>query len=366
VSDRLLVSTRKGLFEFTRSAAGRWQIARVSFLGDAVSLALHDGRTGMTYAGLGLGHYGVKLRRSSDGGATWEDLAAPAFPPAPEGVEEKLPDGRPWPWRVEQIWALEAAPSGELWCGTVSGGLFVSRDRGESFTLVQSLWDHPGRKEWFGGGADMPAIHSVCVHPTDPRTLAIGISCGGVWHSTNGGESWELSARGMRASYMPPDRTDDEGIQDPHRLVRCAASPNRVWAQHHNGVFRSDDGGRSWSPIETVAPSVFGFAVAVHPRDPDTAWFVPAVTDETRVPVDAAVVVARTRDGGKTFDVLRNGLPQEGAYDLTYRHALDVDESGERLAFGSTTGSLWLSENGGESFTALSEHLPPVYAVRFA
>jgi hypothetical protein len=320
----------------------------------------------VTFAGLGLGHYGVKLRRSRDDGKTWDELAAPAFPPAPEGETSVLPDGRPWPWRVEQIWALEASSTGELWCGTVSGGLFVSRDQGESFSLVRSLWDHPGRKNWFGGGADMPAIHSVCVHPNDPRTLAIGVSCGGVWHSVNGGESWELSARGMSANYMPPGRTEDEGIQDPHRLVRCASSPNRVWAQHHNGVFRSDDGGRSWSAIENVQPSVFGFAVAVHPRDPDTALFVPAVTDETRLPVDAKVVVARTRDGGKSFEILRSGLPQEHAYDLTYRHGLDIDESGERLAFGSTTGSLWISENGGDSFTTLSEHLPPVYAVRFA
>jgi photosystem II stability/assembly factor-like uncharacterized protein len=354
------------LFDFRRTKADRWDLSDVSFLGDAVSLSLHDARTGITYAGLGLGHYGVKLRRSRDEGKTWDELAAPAFPPAKEGETDVLPDGRPWPWRVEQIWALEASPTGELWCGTVSGGLFVSRDQGESFSLVRSLWDHPGRKNWFGGGADMPAIHSVCVHPHDPRTVAIGISCGGVWHSADGGESWELSARGMSANYMPPGRTDDEGIQDPHRLVRCASAPSRVWAQHHNGVFRSDDGGRSWMAIENVQPSVFGFAVAVHPNDPDTAFFVPAVTDETRLPVDAKVVVARTRDGGKSFEILRRGLPQEHAYDLTYRHALDIDESGERLAFGSTTGSLWISENSGDSFTTLSEHLPPIYAVRFA
>ncbi len=366
MSDRLLVSTRKGLFDFRRTQANRWDLRGVSFLGDAVSLSLYDARTGVTYAGLGLGHYGVKLRRSRDDGKTWDELAAPAFPPAPEGEASVLPDGRPWPWRVEQIWALEASATGELWCGTVSGGLFLSRDQGESFSLVRSLWDHPGRKNWFGGGADMPAIHSVCVHPNDPRTLAIGVSCGGVWHSVDGGESWELSARGMSANYMPPGRTEDEGIQDPHRLVRCAASPNRVWAQHHNGVFRSDDGGRSWTAIENVQPSVFGFAVAVHPSDPDTAFFVPAIKDETRLPVDAKVVVARTRDGGKSFEILRSGLPQEHAYDLTYRHGLDIDESGDRLAFGSTTGSLWISENGGDSFTTLSEHLPPIYAVRFA
>jgi hypothetical protein len=363
---RLLVSTRKGLFSIERGNAG-WSIASSAFLGDAVSLALSVPRDRTLYAALGLGHYGVKLRRSNDDGKSWEDLAAPAFPPEPDGQKETLPDGKPWPWRVEQIWALEPGGSaGELWCGTIGGGLFHSTDAGSSWALVSALWEHPKRKEWFGGGAEMPGIHSVCVHPLDPKKLVVGVSCGGVWHSSDAGASWELEARGMFAAFMPPERREDPAIQDPHRVVHCPAQPNRLWAQHHNGVFRSDDGGRSWETIENVEPSVFGFAVAVHPSDPDTAWFVPAVKDETRIPVDGKVVVARTRNGGQSFEVLRKGLPQEHAYDITFRHGLDVDSSGNRLAFGSTTGSLWVSEDAGDSWSAISTHLPPIYAVRFA
>ncbi|HLL84065.1 MAG TPA: sialidase family protein, partial [Longimicrobium sp.] len=367
MSNRLIVSTRKGLFFITRGARGTWEVDRVSFLGDIVSLALFDARDDSLYAGLGLGHFGVKLRRSRDGGETWEELPAPAFPPRPEGLVETLPDGKPWPWRVEQIWALEpgGAP-GELWCGTIGGGLFHSRDGGGSWALVRSLWDHPKRKEWFGGGAELPGIHSVCVHPKDPRTVIVGVSCGGVWRSHDGGESWEVSSEGMFAEYMPPPQRNDPNIQDPHRVVQCRARPERLWSQHHNGVFRSDDGGRTWVTIDRAAPSVFGFAVAVDPNDGDTAWLVPAVKDERRVPVDAKVVVARTRDGGSSWNVLREGLPQAHAYDLTYRHALDVDDSGRRLAFGSTTGSLWVSENAGDAWTQVSAHLPPIYAVRFA
>jgi hypothetical protein len=114
-----------------------------------------------------------------------------------------------------------------------------------------------------------------------------------------------------------------------------------------------------------VKPSTFGFAVAVHPHDPDTAWFIPAVKDEKRYPTDGRVVVNRTRDGGQTFETLTKGLPQSHAYDLVYRHALDVDATGDRLAFGSTTGSLWISENSGDSWRELAAHLPPIYAVRF-
>jgi len=363
---RLFVSTRKGLFSVVREASG-WALGRVSFLGDAVSLAMHDPRDGALYAALGLGHFGVKLRRSRDLGESWEELAAPAFPQQPEGHVETLPDGKPWPWRVEQIWSLEAGGApGELWCGTIGGGLFRSRDGGSSWELTRGLWDHPKRKEWFGGGADMPGIHSVCVHPREPRRIAVGVSSGGVWRSEDGGETWGVSSRGMFAEYMPPQRREDEVIQDPHRVVQCPSNPDRFWTQHHNGVFRSDDGGRTWVTIPNVRPSVFGFAVAVHPHDGDTAWLVPAVKDEKRVPVDAKVVVARTRDAGKTWETLTRGLPQSHAYDLVYRHALDVDGSGERLAFGSTTGSLWTSDDGGDSWTCLSSHLPPIYAVRFS
>ncbi|MDB4998192.1 MAG: glycosyl hydrolase, repeat protein [Myxococcaceae bacterium] len=365
--ERIFVSTRKGLFSIVRSATGTWAIERVSFVGDAVSLAFHDARDGALYAGLGLGHFGVKMRRSPDLGVTWEDIAAPAFPPQPEGTVDTLPDGKPWPWRVEQVWALEAGENaGELWCGTIGGGLFHSKDRGASWALARGLWDHPKRKEWFGGGAELPGIHSIAVDPRDRSVLTIGVSCGGVWRSTDGGATWTVSSDGMFAEYMPPERRNDPVIQDPHRIVQATSNPERFWAQHHNGVFRSDDGARTWHEVPNVPPSVFGFPVAVDPNDADTAWLVPAVKDETRVPVDAKVVVARTRDAGKTWDVLTRGLPQSNAYDIVYRHALDVDPTGRVLALGSTTGSLWISEDAGDSFTTVSANLPPIYGVRFA
>jgi hypothetical protein len=146
--------------------------------------------------------------------------------------------------------------------------------------------------------------------------------------------------------------------------VMCAARPDTLWVQHHNGIFRSTDAAASWTEITAARPSSFGFAAAVHPREPDTAWFVPAAKDACRVPVDQRLVVTRTRDGGAHFDVLSVGLPAP-AFDIIYRHALDVDDSGERLAMGSTTGGLWLSEDAGDSWQCLSANLAPVYAVRF-
>jgi hypothetical protein len=363
----IYVSTRKGLFRVVKGA--RWSIERAWFVGDNVSLSTRDPRDGALYAAMNLGHFGVKLRRSVDDGARWDEVAAPAFPKQPEGSEDRTPDGKPWPWRVEQVWALEpgaASQPGVLWCGTIPGGLFRSNDCGASWELVRSLWDMPERKQWFGGGADLPGIHSVAVHPGDGDDVVVGVSCGGAWRTRDGGATWSVASRGMRAAFMPPDRADDPVIQDPHRIAQCRAAPDRLVTQHHNGVFVSDDRGGSWRELTDAAPSAFGFAVAAHPRDPGTFWLVPAQKDEHRVPVDARVVVSRTRDRGASWDVLTDGLPQEHAYDLVYRHALDVGDDGALLAFGSTTGSLWVSEDAGDAWTCVSTHLPPIYAVHVA
>ncbi len=367
MSTRLLIGTRKGLFTARADSAGDWQLEETGFLGDPVTMVLHEAGGHRLYAALDHGHFGVKLHRSRDAGASWEEVGAPQYPPKPEDAEDLDPmRNEPVPWDLKRIWALESSPDGRtLWCGTMPGGLFRSDDAGASWQLSEALWQHPVRKQWFGGGADYPGIHSILIDPRDPRRITVAVSCGGVWHSDDAGGSWHPRTTGMWADYLPPERREAPTMQDPHRVVQCLAAPDVWWAQHHNGVFRSEDAGRRWQEIEKPGVSRFGFGVAVHPRDPDTAWFVPAEKDERRYPVGGRLVVTRTRDGGRTYEVLRDGLPQHPAYDLVYRHALDVDQSGERVAFGSTTGGLWLSEDQGEHWRNLSSHLPPVYCVRF-
>ena len=370
MTSRILVATRKGLFTIARTGAGAspWAIERSDFLADNVSVALVDPRDGRLYAALDHGHFGVKMHRSAGFGEPWEECGAPVYPPKPENEESVDPMGRPIPWNTIRIWALEAGGADEpgvIWCGTLPGGLFKSKDHGTTWEIVDTLWRDPKRKAWLGGGADFPGIHSICVDPRDARRVLVGVSCGGVWITEDGGATWSVGGKGMWAAFMPPEQKDDPNIQDAHRLVQCRAAPDCLWVQHHNGIFRSTDGAVSWQDVKDVPPSVFGFAVAVHPDDADTAWFVPAIKDEKRIPVDGALVVSRTRDGGKTFDVLRSGLPQQHAFDIVYRHALDVDQKGECLAFGSTTGSLWVSEDQGDTWLGVSHHLPPVHQVRF-
>jgi photosystem II stability/assembly factor-like uncharacterized protein len=357
MTDRFLVGTRKGLFSFVRTGRQIWEIARHDFPGVNVSMALSDDRTGNLYAALAHGHFGCKLHRSTDGGRNWQELPAPSFPK--ESENEQAPS-------VELIWELAAAgrdAPGVIWAGTIPGGLFRSDDAGDSWQLNHALWERPERQQWFGGGYDKPGIHSICVDPRTSDSLTVAVSCGGVWHSQNGGALWEPRTTGIYAAYMPPELRDEAAIQDPHSMVQCPANPDTLWIQHHNGVFRSTDRGRHWQEID-AAVSRFGFAVAVHPADAATAWLVPAISDEVRHAVDGRLRVTRTRDGGASFQIFERGLPESHAYDLVYRHGLAVDETGQCLFMGSTTGNLWMSEDAGESWTTLSGHLPPINCIR--
>jgi hypothetical protein len=339
MNDRAWLATRKGLFEMRRRG-GVWTIEQVSFLGEPVTMLLPpaDGSEHML-ACLSTGHYGAKVHASSNAGSTWAEIDAPAYPEQPAGAEGP-------PWKLVQIWSLEQA-HGTVWAGTLPGGLFRSDDFGRGWELQRALWDRPERLAWFGGGYDVPGIHSICVHPHHKDELLLGVSCGGAWRSTDGGRSWALAAQGMKADFMPPELADNPNTQDPHRIVRSPVQPKVLWCQHHGGLWKSDNNAATWQRLQNVPVSDFGFAVAAHPSDAQTAWFAPATADQQRVPKSGALVVNRTQDGGKSFHTLREGLPQDGCYDLVYRHGLAV------------------SGDGGERWSTVSNLLPPIYAVRF-
>ena len=368
---KVLAATRKGLFTLAKTGtkSAPWQIERADFLADNVSMVLHDHRSGKLYAALDLGHFGVKMHRADGPGAAWTEMPTPAYPEKPEGNDEKDMWGNPIPWSTVRVWGLETGgpkETGVLWCGTLPGGLFRSDDHGASWTIVESLWRHPKRSEWMGGGADLPGLHSICIDPRNPKTVRCGVSSGGVWQTKDSGKTWTNDNSGMWQDHAPEEHKFNPNGQDAHCLVQCPSDPQRMWVQHHNGIFVSSDEGRTFIEITNVAPSVFGFPVVVHPKDPDTAWFVPAIKDEKRIPADGRMVVTRTRDGGKTFETFGAGLPDSHAYHLVYRHCLDVDGSGKRLAMGSTTGGLWVSESAGETWSCISRDLPPIHCVRFA
>ena len=232
MSDRCYVATRKGLFTVDRSGS-KWSISRAAFVGDNVTLIMHDPRNGYLLAALNHGHFGIKLHRSTDAGETWNEIAAPLYPPMPEGyVPKPIPFfNKPLEWSLKLIWAL--APGGpdhpgEVWCGTMPGGLFKSGNNGESWELNRPLWDHPKREEWGPNGAEWPGIHSICVDPRDPRHVSVGVSTGGVWITRDSGNSWTPTGGGMRAEYYPPEQQGDPNVQDVHCLVQCASQSGDV------------------------------------------------------------------------------------------------------------------------------------------
>lgn len=361
----LLVASRKGLFVMS-GAGAHWEITGHYFPGDPVTQVLVDPRNGDWYAALRLGHFGVKLRKSTDQGASWIEVASPAFPPKPQNgpmAEDTTL------WNVEMIWSLTAGgpdQPGTLWAGCMPAGLFKSEDGGNSWALQTALWEDPRRLGWFGGGNDYPGMHSVLVDPRDPQHITVAISCGGVWQTLDSGETWALTAAGMTADYLPADGADDPNTQDPHRMVQCSSHPDVLWVQHHCGLYRSTNGGQLWEAITAPAPSGFGFAVACDPQDPLRAWFAPALSDTFRYPVDGKMVVNRTDDGGATFQTFSHGLPQAHAYHLVYRHSLVLAPDRKTLAMSSTTGGLWISADAGEQWHCVSRDLPPVAALGWA
>lgn len=366
-ANTLLLGTRKGLI-MLRQQAGSWTVLGHEFAGVEAEYAAQDPRDGAVWLSLQHGHWGPKLHRKAPGQA-FEALPAPAYPAGEKtsaGAEAVL----------ENIWVVApggADQPGRMYLGTNPGGLFVS-DQGES-RLVRGLWDHPSRCKqaegegrpgvagWFGGGRETPGVHSVVVDPRDSDHVYVGISCAGVFETRDGGESWAPRNRGLRADFLP-DPTADVG-QDPHFLAMCAAHPDVIWQQNHCGIWRTIDGGAQWSEIsEPEGPARFGFAIAAHARRPDVAWVVPARSDGERNAIAGKLQVCRTEDGGASWQSCSVGLPETGAWDLVYRHALDID--GDALAFGSTTGNVFFSADGGEGWRCLGNHFPPIYSVRFA
>lgn len=383
---RILVGTRKGTF-LVEKTNGRWTPRLAGHPGAGVNFVARDPYTGTLWAALGHGHWGAKLSRSTDDGATWSDAPQIKYPegarylapaePTEDGSDEGLgPTIKPA--TLLKLWVIAFGPKGRIYVGTIPGGLFESHDGGESFELNRPLWNHESRggdlftgegsgmTHWFGTPASegefAPGIHSIVVDPRDPQRILVAVSTAGVLESTDGGRTWRGRNKGLTMDYLP--EPEAEWGHDPHFVTLSAGRPDHVWQQNHCGVFYSADGAATWKKVSQPEVGVhFGFPVAVDAKDGRTAWVVPGKSDMQRITIDGSLFVARTTDGGQTWQQLREGLPQEHAYDVVYRHALD--NSGDHLAFGSTTGNLYVSEDRGDSWQTAANNLPPIYSVRF-
>lgn len=373
------------------AGGGRWQAALAGHAGTGVNHVAREPKTNRLWALLGHGHWGAKLSVSDDGGATWRDHT----------TQIKFPDGARYigqdmfedassdfgvGWKVvtrkatvQKLWVIGFGGDGAIWVGTIPGGLFVSRDGGATFELNRALWNHEsrggdlfngdgtGETKWFGtpaseGGEFAPGLHSICVNPRDPKHVLVAVSTAGVIETRDGGASWRPRNSGLSMDHHPDPNA--EWGHDTHLIEQCAGAPEHVWQRDHAGVFYSDNGAQSWRKVSAPAVGVhFGFPISADAHNGRSAWLVPGRGDNQRTAIDGGLFVARTDDGGASWRQLRQGRPQECAYDIVYRHALDNRDG--LVAFGSTTGNLYISEDRGERWSAVSHNLPPVYAVRF-
>lgn len=386
--DAIWIGTRKGTFVAERQA-GNWKVRLAGHAGVGVNYVARDPYTGTLWAALGHGHWGAKLSRSDDGGATWVDASQVKYPegarylshadPSPDDDGSEPERFAIRPATLLKLWVLNFGPGGRIYAGTIPGGLFVSEDGGETFELNRPLWNHDsrggdlfngpgnGKTHWFGtpasDGEFAPGIHSIEVDPRNPERILVAISTAGVLETTDGGRSWRGVNKGMTNDYLPDPNA--EWGHDAHFIQLCSSNPDHIWQQNHTGVFYSNNGAQSWTKVSAPDQGVhFGFPIAADARDGETAWVVPAVSDIQRMAIGGGLFVARTLDGGKTWQQLRKGLPQGNAYDVVYRHALSTKN--DDVAFGSTTGNLYVSGDGGDSFETLANNLPPIYSVRFA
>ncbi len=295
---------------------------------------------------------GLFLARSRDGRATWE-IDGPHFT-----MEEVYSVGIDV--RAERPRILVGATS-EHWGPSV----FRSDDLGTSWRETErGSIRHPHRPTWQPGGGGL-CLHTVLPHPTDPEAVAVGISTGGVYRTSDGGKTWEPSNTGIAAHYLP-DPHPEYG-QCVHKMGRNPGRPDQVFLQNHGGVYRSDDGGNTWTSIGAGLPSDFGFPIVVHPHRPGWAYVFPLTADAQRMPPDLRCQVYRTEDAGETWRELSTGLPRQDHYGTVLRDAMTADpDDPAGIYFGNRNGEVYASRDEGESWQLLAAHLPDVLCVRAA
>ena len=354
----LLVGTAKGAFILRSNARrARWEVGGPYFHGHNVYAMAYDGRAGQHRVWASTQSYwGTLLRSSDDFGKSWTNpQQAPVRFPQDTGIS------------LKNIWQITLGRPEEpdvLYCGVEPAALFKSCDAGETWCLVRSLFDHPHRPRWMPGNGGL-ALHTIVLDPANRQRMYIAISSGGVYRTDDGGANWTAQNRGVRAMFMP-DKYPEFG-QCVHKIAIHPSRPERLFLQNHWGLYRSDNSGENWIDIANGVPSDFGFAMIVHPRNPDWVYVVPVESDQFRCACDGRLRVYRTRNAGASWEPLVRGLPQKGAYETILRDAMTADcFDPVGIYFGTRSGQLFASRDEGRSWEKILEGLPSVVCIRCA
>ena len=355
----LLVGTMKGAFIFRASdSRKKWEMGGPYFPGSAVYAMQYDNRDGRrrVWASPHSMHWGAIVQSSDDFGKNWSK---------PEDSALKFPERAQT--ALQRVWQITPGPKNEpktLYAGVEPAALFVSKDGGESWDLVDGLWNHPQRPKWQPGGGGL-CLHTILVDPADLKRIRIAVSTAGMYVTEDGGATWRPSNKGVRADFLP-DKYPEFG-QCVHKVVQSRQKTERMYLQNHWGLYRSDDRGESWTDIANGVPSDFGFAMGIHPEDPDRAWIVPLESDGFRCTPEGKLRVYRTKNAGKKWEPMTKGLPQKQAYETVLRDAMSVDSlEPAGVYFGTRSGKVFASHDEGKSWNSVIDGLPPVVNVKVA
>ena len=358
ISTLLLVGTRKGLWIGTSDEAREaWEFSGPHHDMEEVYSCMVDTRSDppRILAGAASSWLGPQVHRSDDLGASWQATPNGAIR-FPTGSEAS----------VERIWQLvPGIEDGVVYAGTEPGAVWRSTDGGKHFALEEALWNHPQRPEW-GAGFGGQAFHTILPHPTDPASVTVAISTGGVYQTRDGGGSWTARNQGIRAEFLPEGQQYPEFGQCVHKVARHPARPERLFLQNHGGVYRSDDEGGSWQSIAEGLPADFGFPVVVHPHEPDTIFVFPLNAGEGRYPTGGRARVWRSQDAGDTWTELGEGLPDYFFVGVMRDAMATDDHTRAGLYIGARNGSVWGSTDTGETWRPLVANLPDVMVVKAA
>lgn len=376
----LLVGTTKGAFLIDSPDTGKtWSIRGPFCDGWAINHMAGDPATGTLWAGGGNDWLGAGVWTSTDHGETWtlsklsngqfDDWIANDPDMAQQfGIEASTP--APFGKEIDAIWSLKHTRD-RLYAGAKPATLFASTDGGSTWEKLPALNDHPSAAEWQPGAAGL-TLHTIVTDPADPAKLWLGISAAGVFASEDGGASWDRRNRRDNAPCdgqhaHPAAGTSDETGHCVHNMVRAKgpSGTDLLYQQNHHGVYRSEDGGRSWHDITAGLPSTFGFPICVHPEDSRTIWTLPLNGDSSgRYPPDASAAVWKSTDGGETWAKKQDGLPTENCFFTVLRQAMATDTARPAgVYFGTNSGSVFASGDEGESWSEVARHLPTVLSV---
>jgi hypothetical protein len=385
---RLLVGTRKGAFVITSDGRrAKWEVNGPFFAGwEIFHVKGSPADPDRLYASQCSGWFGQIIQRSDDGGRTWHQPGTPPGEPTgapdgkPKGESNKFAydtstgtgkpltphqwyDGKPHPWEFKRVWHLEPSLTDPdtVYAGVEDAALFRTTDGGKSWHEFPGLRGHGSGMQWQPGAGGL-CLHTIIVDPTRPDRIYTAISAAGVFRSDDGGRTWAPKNRGLRSASIPDQ--DAEVGHCVHRIALHRSRPDVLFMQKHWDVMRSDDAGETWKEVSGNLPTDFGFVIDVHAHEPETIYVVPIKSDSEHFPLDGALRVYRSRKGGNEWEALTEGLPQRDCYVNVLRDAMAVDSLDKcGVYFGTTGGQVYCSADAGDAWTPVVRDLPPVLSV---